>query len=62
MHTEHSDKAIILTPPTRLTLEQALDFINDDELLEITPLNIRLRKKNLSKASRAKEQRALRQN
>ncbi|MGC8651464.1 MAG: translational GTPase TypA [Minisyncoccia bacterium] len=60
MHTEHSDEAIILTPPTRLTLEQALDFINDDELLEITPLNIRLRKKNLSKASRAKEQRSLR--
>jgi len=41
-------------------LEQALGFINDDELLEITPLNIRLRKKNLSKIARVKEQRAFR--
>lgn len=60
MHTEHSDKAIILIPPAKLSLEQALDFINDDELLEITPLNIRLRKKNLSKIARVKEQRKLR--
>ena len=60
MHTEHSDEAIILTPPAKLSLEQALDFINDDELLEITPLNIRLRKKNLSKTARTKEQRASR--
>ena len=60
MHTEHSDEAIILTPPAKLSLEQALDFINNDELLEITPLNIRLRKKNLSKTVRVREQRALR--
>lgn len=60
MHTEHSDKAIILVPPVKLSLEQALDFIGDDELLEITPLNIRLRKKNLSKIARVKKQRALR--
>ncbi|MDD5535305.1 MAG: GTP-binding protein [Candidatus Pacebacteria bacterium] len=60
MHTEHSDKAIILIPSAKLSLEQALDFINDDELLEITPLNIRLRKKNLSKIERVKEQRKLR--
>jgi GTP-binding protein len=60
MHTEHSDEAIILTPSAKLSLEQALDFINDDELLEITPLNIRLRKKNLSKMMRVREQRALR--
>ena len=59
MHTEHSDKAIILIPPVKLSLEQALDFINDDELLEVTPLNIHLRKKNLSKIARVREQRKL---
>lgn len=60
MHTEHSDEAIILTPPIKLSLEQALGFIDDDELLEITPLNIRLRKKNLFKIDRVREKRVLR--
>lgn len=44
--------AIQLTPPTILSLEQALDFINDDELLEVTPLNIRMRKRYLSATQR----------
>ncbi|MDZ4209781.1 MAG: translational GTPase TypA, partial [Candidatus Curtissbacteria bacterium] len=39
---------IQLTPPTALSLEQALDFINDDEVLEVTPLNLRIRKRYLS--------------
>ena len=38
------DDAIILTPPTKLSLEQALNFLEDDELLEVTPSNLRLRK------------------
>jgi GTP-binding protein len=42
-----SDDAIKLTPPRILTLEQALEFIDDDELVEITPKSIRLRKKDL---------------
>jgi GTP-binding protein len=42
-----SDENIILTPPVRLTLEQALEFIADDELVEITPKSIRVRKKYL---------------
>ncbi|MDQ2695301.1 MAG: translational GTPase TypA [Pseudomonadota bacterium] len=42
-----SDENIILTPPLRLTLEQALEFIDDDELVEVTPKAIRLRKKLL---------------
>ena len=42
-----SDDAIRLTPPRILTLEQALEFIDEDELVEVTPLSIRLRKKEL---------------
>jgi GTP-binding protein len=42
-----SDDAIKLTPPRNLTLEQALEFIDDDELVEVTPSSIRLRKKEL---------------
>ena len=49
-----SDEAIRLTPPRRLSLEQALEFIADDELLEVTPENIRLRKKILNAELRAK--------
>ena len=43
-----SDFSIHLTPPMKLSLEQALDFINKDELVEVTPKNIRLRKKVLT--------------
>ncbi|MGE5380847.1 MAG: translational GTPase TypA [Methylocystaceae bacterium] len=49
-----SDDALRLTPPTRLSLEQAIEFIADDELVEITPKNIRLRKKILDKGLRNK--------
>jgi len=41
-----------LTPPVRLSLEQAIDFINKDELVEVTPRNIRLRKKLLTYTQR----------
>ena len=47
-----SDESLILTPPTVLTLEQAIDFIQDDEFVEVTPNNIRLRKKVLSESQR----------
>ena len=47
-----SDENIVLTPPVRYSLEQALEFIDDDELLEVTPANIRLRKKILSESDR----------
>ncbi|NNM42791.1 MAG: translational GTPase TypA [Chlamydiae bacterium] len=49
-----SDENIILVPPRRFTLEQAIDFIQDDELVEITPRNIRLRKRYLTEADRKK--------
>jgi GTP-binding protein len=47
-----SDDAIKLTPPRVLTLEQALEFIDDDELVEVTPSSIRLRKKELDPTKR----------
>jgi len=47
-----TDDAIKLTPPRLLTLEQALEFIADDELVEVTPLSIRLRKKELDPTRR----------
>ncbi|MBR9907328.1 MAG: translational GTPase TypA [Gammaproteobacteria bacterium] len=55
-----TDDALTLSPPIRLTLEQALEFIDDDELVEITPKSIRIRKRLLTendrkRASRSKE-------
>ena len=50
-----SDIAIKLTPAVRLSLEQAIDFINKDELVEVTPENIRLRKKLLTQAQRLRD-------
>ena len=47
-----SDEHIVLVPPIKMTLEQALDFIDDDELVEITPKHIRLRKKFLTEIDR----------
>ena len=49
-----SDKAIQLTPPKTFTLEEALEYIDDTELVEVTPKNIRLRKRLLSKIDRKK--------
>lgn len=44
--------AVQLTPPTTLSLEQCLDFLNDDELLEVTPMGLRLRKRYLNETER----------
>jgi len=52
-----SDENIVLTPATRFSLEQALEFIDDDELLEITPHNVRLRKKLLKEMERKRDSR-----
>ncbi len=52
-----TDEDLILTPPIRLTLEQALEFIDDDELVEVTPTSIRLRKKRLLETDRKRESR-----
>lgn len=53
-----ADIATILTPPTVLSLEQSLDFLEDDELLEVTPKSLRLRKKLLDANARAKAAKA----
>jgi len=52
-----SDENIILTPPIRMSLEQALEFIDDDELVEVTPRSIRLRKKILTESDRKRASR-----
>ena len=49
-----TDEAIVLVPPVRLSLEQSLEFINDDELVEITPKSLRLRKKLLTELDRTR--------
>jgi GTP-binding protein len=50
-----SDDAVKLAPPRILTLEQALEFIDDDELVEVTPKSIRLRKKELEPTKRKRK-------
>ncbi|MEO1265692.1 MAG: translational GTPase TypA, partial [Pseudomonadota bacterium] len=52
------DESIILTPPMKLPLERALSYIQDDELVEVTPKSIRLRKRYLDPNERKKQERA----
>ena len=52
MRASGSDDALRLTPPREFSLEQAIEYINDDELVEVTPINIRLRKKILDSKMR----------
>jgi GTP-binding protein len=52
------DETVRLTPPIRLSLEAALSYINDDELVEVTPKNIRLRKALLDPHERKRAERA----
>jgi len=52
-----TDENLVLTTPTRYSLEQALEFLDDDELLEVTPKNLRLRKKILKESDRKRDSR-----
>jgi GTP-binding protein len=52
------DDAVQLTPPVRMTLEQAMEFINDDELVEVTPEHIRIRKRHLKEHERKRAERS----
>ncbi|GAF93612.1 unnamed protein product, partial [marine sediment metagenome] len=52
MRASGSDDAIALVPPRQITLEFALEFIEDDEMVEITPKHIRLRKLHLTEIDR----------
>ncbi|HEU4774385.1 MAG TPA: translational GTPase TypA [Lysobacter sp.] len=58
MRASGKDDAIKLTPAIKFTLEQALDFIEDDELVEVTPKEIRLRKKHLTETDRKRASRS----
>ncbi|HYH03782.1 MAG TPA: translational GTPase TypA, partial [Bacillota bacterium] len=55
MRASGSDDTIKLTPPREFSLEQALEYIEEDELVEVTPSAIRMRKKILDKALRERE-------
>lgn len=55
MRASGSDEALRLTPPVDLSIEQCMEFIRDDELVEVTPKNIRMRKRLLTKDQRIKE-------
>jgi GTP-binding protein len=57
IRTTSKDEAVRLTPPIRMTLEKALAYIQDDELVEVTPKSVRLRKKLLDPNDRKKEER-----
>jgi GTP-binding protein len=51
------DENVVLTPPIQLTLESAVEFIEDDELVEVTPKEIRLRKRYLTENDRKRSHR-----
>jgi len=53
-----TDEAVRLTPPVRLTMESAVEFIDDDELVEITPLSVRIRKRFLTENDRKRASRS----
>ena len=54
MRASGKDETIALVPPVRFTLEQALEFVQEDELCEVTPKSIRLRKKILDESERTR--------
>jgi GTP-binding protein len=51
------DEAVVLTPPIRMSLEEAIAYIEDDELVEVTPKSLRLRKRHLDPHERKRESR-----
>jgi GTP-binding protein len=58
MRAAGSDDNVILTPPKILSLEEAIEFIESDELVEVTPKNIRLRKKFLDPIERKRSEKS----
>nr|WP_210423917.1 ribosome-dependent GTPase TypA [Dickeya sp. CFBP 2040] len=58
MRASGTDEATVLVPPVRMSLEQALEFIDDDELVEVTPNSIRLRKRHLTENDRRRANRS----
>ena len=69
MRTQNKDEKLYLPPPKKMTLEELISYVGDDEVIEVTPLSIRLRKEELDagkreRAARArkKQQQALKEN
>ncbi|ACS87711.1 ribosome-dependent GTPase TypA [Musicola paradisiaca] len=58
MRASGTDEATVLVPPVKMSLEQALEFIDDDELVEVTPQSIRLRKRHLTENDRRRANRS----
>ncbi len=58
MRASGTDEAPTLSPAIKMTLEQALEFIDDDELVEVTPTSIRLRKRHLTENDRRRANRS----
>ena len=58
MRASGSDDALILTPPREMTLELALEYIGPDELVEVTPASLRIRKRTLDQEERRKSRRS----
>lgn len=58
MRASGTDEAIVLVPPVKMSLEQALEFIDDDELVEVTPQSVRLRKRHLTENDRKRASRS----
>jgi GTP-binding protein len=55
MRSSSSDGVVQLTPPTVFSLEECIDFIENDELLEVTPKSLRLRKRELDQSKRKRQ-------
>jgi GTP-binding protein len=58
MRSSNADEAIRLTPPILMSLDRSLEYIGPDELVEVTPKTIRIRKKTLDKGQRRREEKA----
>jgi GTP-binding protein len=58
MRAAGKDENVVLSPPIRFSLEQAMEFIDDDELVEVTPENIRIRKRHLKEGDRRRAERS----
>ncbi len=59
IRTVNKDEALIISPPRALSLEDAIQWIDEDELVEITPNNLRIRKKFLAQNQRPKKKKAV---
>jgi GTP-binding protein len=56
MRAARADTTIRLTPPRQMSLDESIEYLNEDELLEVTPLNYRIRKRILSTDDRGKQE------